>query len=278
MNILITGSSGQLGEEIARQLSSEHRITGVDLRAGEFTTHAGTVTDRKLVFELVKGMDAIIHTASLHAPHVGRFTKEQFIEVNVKGTLHLLEAAVEHKVRRFIYTSTTSLYGFAMIPRNKAVWVTEELVPQPRDIYDITKLAAEQLCKNFALEHGLSCICLRTSRFWDEPPALKMIYRLYRGVDVRDAAAAHCLALHNTDIEFEIFNISAQSPFNENDTDELLHDARKVINRYYPSAEKIFGERGWEMPESIDRVYVISKAKKLLGYDPRHNFEELMQQ
>jgi len=276
MKILLTGSSGQLGAEIARQLSSDHRITGVDLAADEFTSHLGNVTNRKLMFELVEGIDAIIHTASLHAPHVGQFPKEQFIEVNLKGTLHLLEAAVTHKVKRFIYTSTTSLYGFAMVPQQKAVWVTEELVPQPRDIYDITKLAAEQLCKNIALEHGLPCICLRTSRFWDETPAMKAIYRLYRGLDVRDAAAAHCLALRKNDVKFEIFNISAQSPFAESDCEELLHDARSVIRRYHPSAEKTFGQRGWEMPESIDRVYVIAKAKKMLGYRPQHNFEQLI--
>jgi len=278
MHLLITGSSGQLGRAIARQLGAVHRITGLDLTSGAWTTHVGSVTDRELVFKLAEGIDAIIHTASLHAPHVTQFTKEQFIEVNVQGTLHLLEAALKHKAQGFIYTSTTSLYGAALIPHGRAVWVTEELVPQPRDIYDITKFAAEQLCKAVSNEFGLPCVCLRTSRFWDEPAARRAVYRLYRGIDVRDAASAHALALQNPPAQFEIFNISAQSPFVESDTVELLRDARELVLRYCPEAEAAFARRGWELPKCIDRVYVVAKANSMLGFEPRHNFRELLRE
>jgi len=184
MRILITGSSGQLGAEIARQLSCQHDIIGIDQVEGVWTHHRVNIVDREAVRSLMKGIDAVIHIASRHAPHLATVSKQAFIDVNITGTLNLLEAAIDEGVRRFVYTSTTSLYGLALIPHEQAVWVTEELTPQPRDMYDITKRAAEELCQHFAREYGLATICLRTSRFFPEAVPLMTFYRLYRGVDV----------------------------------------------------------------------------------------------
>jgi nucleoside-diphosphate-sugar epimerase len=278
MRILVTGSSGQLGSALVRRLTADNEIVGLDVVPSETTSHVGSVDDRQLVFDAVKGADAVIHVASLHAPHVGEFSKGQFVDVNVHGTLNLLEASVESGVRRFVYTSTTSVYGLSMIPKDKAVWVTEELTPKPRDIYDVTKLAAEQLCEHFASAEHLPAICLRVARFWNEPPELKAIYRLYRGVDVRDVVDAHLLALQNTDVESGIFNISAKSPFQESDLAELLVDPASVIRRYHPKAEGVFARQGWKLPTSIDRVYVTERATRELGYAPKRSFGEVIQE
>jgi UDP-glucose 4-epimerase len=276
MRILITGSSGQLGREIARQLEPRHETVGVDIIPGERTTHVASIADAALVRQLIRGVDAVIHVASLHAPHVAQRPKQDFVDTNISGTLQLLEAAVGAHARRFVYTSTTSLCGFALVPGDQAVWVTEELTPRPRDIYDITKLAAEELCHHFALAEGLPTICLRISRFFAEPPEAVARHRLYRGVDVRDAAAAHVLAVTNQDVGFDVFNISARSPFAEGDLPELLHDAAAVIRRHFPDAERVFRRHGWQVPDSIDRVYVTAKAERILGYRPRFNFAELL--
>jgi UDP-glucose 4-epimerase len=225
----------------------------------------------------MRGVDVVIHIASLHAPHVGQRSMQDFIDTNVTGTLRLLEAASAAGVRRFVYTSTTSVYGAALVPDGQeAVWVTEDLTPRPRDIYDITKLAAEELCRLFARDHGLPAICLRVARFFEQAPDLMAAYRLYRGADVRDIAAAHVLAAQNEDIAFDFFTISARSPFRREDTAELLTNAPAVIRRYYPDAEDVFRTQGWALPASIDRVYVTEKAERLLGYIPRHNFADLL--
>lgn len=274
MRILITGSSGQLGAEIARQLSSQHDIIGIDLVEGMWTNHLINIVDREAVRSLMKGIDAVIHIASLHAPHLATVSKQAFIDVNITGMLNLLEAAIDGGVRRFVYTSTTSLYGFALIPDAQAVWVTEELTPQPRDMYDITKRAAEDLCQHFARECGLPTICLRTARFFPEAIPLMAFYRLYRGVDVRDVASAHVLAVTNQEILFDVFNISAQSPFEPGDLPALLHDAPSVLRSKVPEALSFFTQQGWTLPRSIDRVYVIERARRLLGYQPRYNFQE----
>lgn len=276
MKVLVTGTSGQIGSAIAEMLSLEHSIIGLDLTPGKQTTHLGSLKDRNFIFSLTKGPEAIIHTASLHAPHLGKFSSEEFIDTNIKGTLNLLEACLEHGIQRFIYTSTTSLYGQAMVSSEKAVWVTEDLSPKPRDLYDVTKIASEDLCRVMSANYGLRCISLRVSRFFPEPEYLVAIYRLYRGVDVRDAAAAHILALKAEIPEFDIFNISARSPFTEDETQELLHNAPKVLLRHFPTFDRLFSQKGWKLPQSIDRVYVIEKAEKHLHYRPRFNFETLL--
>jgi UDP-glucose 4-epimerase len=277
MRVLVTGSSGQLGAEVARQLTSTETVIGLDVLPGEWTTQVGDVADIGLVADLMRGVDVVIHIASLHAPHVGQRSMHDFIDTNITGTLRLLEAASAAGVRRFVYTSTTSVYGYSLVPDGQeAVWVTEDLGPRPRDIYDITKLAAEELCRLFARNHGLPAICLRVSRFFEQAPDLMAAYRLYRGADVRDIAAAHVHAATNQDIEFDIFNISSRSPFRREDTHDLLTDAPVVIRRYYPDAEDVFRAQGWTLPASIDRVYVTEKAERLLGYAPQHNFAELL--
>ena len=101
-------------------------------------------------------------------------------------------------------------------------------------MYDILRGAAEDLCQHFARADGLPTICLRTSRFFPEAVPLMAFYRLYRGVDVRDVARAHVLAVTNQEILFDIFNISAQSPFEPGDLPALLHDAPADSGTRFP--------------------------------------------
>lgn len=270
MRVLVTGSSGQLGSEIARQLAEGHEVVGLDAAPGRWTTHVADLLDHGVVGPLLRGTAAIVHTASLHARHLAQRSRQDFVDVNVTGTLRLLEAAAAAGVGRVVYTSTTSLYGFALEPTDRAVWVTEELPPRPRDVYDLTKIAAEELCRQVAREGGLTAVSLRTARFFPEPPARVAWYRLYRGVGVRDAAAAHLLALTASLPPFAVFNIAARSPFREADRAELLRDAPAVVRRVAPEVARGFAERGWEMPASIDRVYVIDRAERGLGFAPRY--------
>lgn len=245
----------------------------MDHRAGPYTTSIVDIRDREKIFPYVKGTDAVIHCAAFLTPHLTACSDKEFWEVNVAGTENLLEACLQQGVKRFVFTSTTSLYGDAMVDQRKAVWVTEELPPQPRDVYDETKLAAEKLCRD-ACSQGLSCISLRMSRCFPEPDELMAIYRLYRGVDIRDVVQAHELALYSSIPGYEVVNISNQTPFQQSDREELVGNADVVIKRYFPWAQKEFSMRGWSLPKTIDRVYVVDKAKKLLGYSPSHNFPE----
>ena len=275
MRILVTGSSGRIGGAIAARLSLRHQVTGLDLKAGPMTSVQGDIRDSQLLAPACAGIDAVIHTASLHAPDLGIRPEQEFRDINVEGTQRLLSACGEAGVSRFVYTSTTSLYGRALMPvGGEAVWVTEALQPQPRDIYDETKLAAEQACAG-AAQSGMTCISLRMSRCFPEHPRLVAIYRLYRGVDAADVAQAHELALAPGLSGYQVFNISARSPFSKAECRTLLSGAAGVLAAHHPWAVAQFARRGWGLPESIDRVYVVDKAIAGLGYRPEHDFESL---
>jgi len=76
---------------------------------------------------------------------------------------------------------------------------------------------------------------------------------------------------------YEVFNISALSPFSRDETHDLLHDAPSVLLHHFPNIDKLFAKKGWELPKSIDRVYSIDKAEKILNYHPSFNFNSLIE-
>ncbi|GAA0890801.1 NAD(P)-dependent oxidoreductase [Fulvivirga kasyanovii] len=275
--ILITGSSGHSGSQIAALLGKTYDIVGVDIAEGKYTSDTGSLTDKDFLLRATEGVTAIIHTASLHAPHVATHSRKDFIDTNISGTLNLLEASESNGVTKFIYTSTTSLYGESLDAENQAVWITEEVPTIPRDIYDITKIAAEGLCRDFFNKERLQTAVLRVSRFWNEPMERRLFYRMYRGVDVRDVALAHKLAIEKDLQKFDVFNISAQSIFTADDLRDLKHNLRILLEKKNPKLIAYYAAMNWPLPDSIDRVYVIDKAKRELGYNPEHNIKEMLE-
>src|SRR5215217_4965051 len=117
MRILVTGSSGHLGEALCRVLAADGVETvGLDMLPSPHTTVVGSIADRGLVRDAMQGVDAVLHAATLHKPHVGSHARAAFVETNVTGTLTLLEEAVAAGVGRFVFTSTTSAFGRALTP------------------------------------------------------------------------------------------------------------------------------------------------------------------
>ncbi len=273
--ILVTGSSGKLGKEIVRLLrTNNYDVLGIDLLKGETTNEIIDIRNSKLIKELTKGMDAIIHTAALHGKHTDlNYSRDKFIDTNINGTNNLLSASIENGINKFLYTSTTSIYGSAMVNSRQAVWVDEKLIPEPRDIYDITKLTCELLCKDYFEKEGIETTVLRVSRFLPEDDNTKANHRIYRGLDEEDGAKGHQLVLEKKFNSFEIYNISNDSPFKKEDLTELYSNPKKVICKYYPEAEEFYKKNNWKFLKRIDRVYSIEKAKKDFGYKPLKNFD-----
>src|SRR5687767_7880088 len=105
MKILVTGSAGHLGEALMRTLRARQMdAVGLDVLPSEFTDITGSIVDRATVDASMRGVTAVLHAATLHKPHVASHSRQAFVDVNVTGTLNLLEAAVAHGVRCFIYT------------------------------------------------------------------------------------------------------------------------------------------------------------------------------
>src|SRR4051812_24178038 len=95
MNILVTGSSGHLGEALVRTLKNRRQSAlGIDLLPGKYTDQVGSIADPALVATVMKDIQAVLHTATLHKPHVATHTYRDFVDTNITGTLTLLQAAV----------------------------------------------------------------------------------------------------------------------------------------------------------------------------------------
>lgn len=225
MRVLVTGTSGHLGEALASVLPARgHEVIGLDLVPSSYTEVVGSICDAPLVRSCMNGVEAVIHTATLHKPHLETHSRQDFVDTNITGTLTLLEATRESGVQRFVLTSTTSLFGMALVPPpgGPTAWITEEVQPIPKNIYGATKRAAEELCWLCHLHHGMECVVLRTSRFFPEPDDnaeiraryhdanIKVNELLYRRVDIEDAAIAHALALEKA--SFIGFGSSSSAP------------------------------------------------------------------
>ena len=127
----------------------EHDIQVLNVAGPRFSRWRGSIIERTFVKQCMHGMDAVLHTATLHKPHPVSHFRQDFVDTNITGTLNLLEEASAVGVRAFVFTSTTSVFGHALTPPAgaPAAWITEDVVPVPKNIYGVTKLAAENLCE-----------------------------------------------------------------------------------------------------------------------------------
>ena len=297
MRILLTGSSGWLGRTLAPRLKQlGHAVVGLDPLPSPNTAVVGSIADRDVVFAAIaeQGIEAIIHGGALHKPDIERFGRQAFVDVNVQGTLNLLEAAVANGVSRFVLTSTTSLMISEAIRAGlsggarRAAWLTEEMSPEPRNIYGVTKLSAEHLCRLFHVEHRLPVVILRTARFFPEADDMAHAIQqsdentkanefLFRRLSVEDAAEAHVAALEKAPaLGFGIFIVCAPTPFSPDDCAELIRDAPAVVARHFPEYRDLYARKGWTMFASIDRVYDASRAREKLGFVCRTTFASVL--
>jgi UDP-glucose 4-epimerase len=290
--VLVTGSAGHLGEALVRMLRADHvEVVGVDILESPFTTVVGSIADRDVVRACLPGVGAVLHTATLHKPHVGSHERQAFVDTNVTGTLALLEESVAAGVGSFVFTSTTSAFGRALTPEDgaPAAWVTENVAPVPKNIYGVTKTAAEELCELAHRDHGLPVVVLRTSRFFpeqDDSDEIRASYAdanvkaneyLYRRVDIEDVVSAHRLAmLRAPEIAFGRYIVSATTPFTPGDLADLRDDAPGLVHRLFPDQQAEYARRGWTMFPRIDRVYVNARARAELGWTPRYDFRHVL--
>ena len=266
MRIVVTGAAGLIGSAIAGRLAGDHHVVGVDLLPGPQVTVAADCLEVAKWGRGIGAIDAVIHAAALHAPHVGQVSDEEFRRANVEVTARLVDFALSAGASRFVLTSTTSLYGHALESGEGAVWIDEQVEPQPRDIYDETKLAAEQLVASSGA--SMTCTSLRMSRCFPEPAELMAAYRLHRGIDRRDVAEAHALALDRKGPP-ATYIISAATPFERQDAEGLSRNAPAVIEQRCPGLVALMATLGWRPPCSIGRVYDASLAERELGFRAR---------
>jgi nucleoside-diphosphate-sugar epimerase len=170
MKVLVTGSTGYVGHQLALELASKgyqvHAFVR-NLKSESIPKHnniklfQGDVCDVASIEKAIKNCDMVFHAAAFTNLKYSKI--DNFYNINVRGTQNLLEAALKHKVKRFIYTSTLSVYG----PSYKNVSINES---QPRltsymNDYELTKGMSEEIVLDF-VKKGLTCIILNVSRVY----------------------------------------------------------------------------------------------------------------
>ncbi|HEY3750211.1 MAG TPA: NAD(P)-dependent oxidoreductase [Pseudonocardiaceae bacterium] len=290
---LVTGSAGHLGEALVRTLREQgDDVVGLDVLDSPFTTVTGSITDPAVVRHAMAGVRYVLHTATLHKPHIASHDPQAFVDTNITGTLTVLGEAVAAGVQSMVFTSSTSTFGRALTPPEgaPAAWITEDVHPVVRNIYGATKIAAEDLCELAYAEDQLPVVVLRTSRFFPEADDrddvrsayadanLKANEFLYRRVDIADVVSAHLLAAHRAPtLGFGRYIISATTPFSQDDLAELATDAPAVVARHHPDQPSVYERLNWRMLPGVERVYVNTLARTELGWTPRHDFGTVLE-
>ncbi|KAK4034047.1 hypothetical protein C8A01DRAFT_49468 [Parachaetomium inaequale] len=302
--VLVTGSAGHLGKALMLALPElGYSPIGIDITPGPTTTYTGSITDTALLTSLFTTHQPahVIHAATLHKPHVDSHTKNDFIQTNIAGTLALLEAATTtttctSTVKSFTFISTTSTFGSALSPApgQPAAWIDESVVPQPKNIYGVTKTAAEDVCRLVHKQTGLPVIVLRTSRFFPEEDDdaerrgamdgenLKVLELAYRRVDIADVVAACVCAMEKGgkgEVVWGKYIVSAPAPFGKDEVTlrGLDEDAGMVFKGVVPGVAEVFEKKGWRLLERVDRVYDSGRAVRELGWRPEYTFEKAVE-
>lgn len=276
LKILITGTAGRVGRSIYIKLMKTHDVVGIDRSPCSTADFVGDIRDPELMAKVLDGVDVIVHTAALHAPHVGLVSDSEFESINVDATEQLALQGIKSGVKHFVFTSTTALYGYASTPDGIAGWVNESTIPQPKSIYHRSKIKAENKLENISNIFNFPVTVLQMSRCFPESADLMSVYRLTRGVDARDVASAHLCAVDKRLSGFKRYIISGVTPFDDLCCLRLYQEAHKVIEEYCPNVATEFTQRGWLLPQSLDRVYDSSAAQQELGWQPKHDFHSVL--
>ncbi|SMY34401.1 UDP-glucose 4-epimerase [Photobacterium malacitanum] len=276
MKILITGTAGRVGRAIYINLMKKHQVVGIDRTPCSTADYVGDIRDTALLTKALEGVEVIIHTAALHAPHVGLVSDNEFEDINIKATEQLALLGVKKGIKHFVFTSTTALYGFASTPAGVAGWVNETVTPSPKTIYHKSKIEAEQILENISNVFNLPVTVLQMSRCFPEPVNVMAVYRLTRGIDARDVASAHACAIEKRLPGFRRYIISGQTPFSKTNCDRLYQNADDIIREFAPELAESFANRGWRLPQSLDRVYDSTLAQQELGWQPKYGYESVL--
>jgi len=254
--------------------------------SNRITIHNQDIRDAQAVRRIVKDYDAIIHQAALVS--VARSVEEPLLvnEVNVTGTLNLLTAAVESKIERFVYASSSSVYGDTpLLPKR------EKMATNPSSPYGASKLAAENYCRVFAKVYGLNTLSLRYFNVFGPrqkagfysgviPNFIKRISEGNRPVIygdglqsrdftfVEDVVQANLLALKSSSAKpGQVYNIASGGTTSIN---ELAAATARWLHKEHLLPEHVAPRKGDILASRAD----ISKARRELGYKPRFTLEE----
>jgi len=260
-----------VGTVLLRQMVGRFQASVFDLRPPVEPVEymLGDVTDFGAVARAVEGVDAVVHLA-----YVVEEDPWRMLEVNLRGTLNVLEAMVRKGVGRVVYASSIAVYGYSGTQREVSaplyVPVDEGHPCHFDSMHGFCKLAGEELCRRYTRRFGLSTICLRLGRVvssGEVAPPDETVRRevLWGAVDIEDVASAICLALEAEGIIHETFNITGENALAPKDTWDLLR-------RHFPGV-KTFRQADQYLSQPRKGLFDVTKARERLRYRARNSFE-----
>jgi len=304
--ILVTGAAGFIGSHLCERLVADGRhVIGLDGFAFNYDPRLKRLNVRRLAdsdrFELIEAdicdplrmqellaearPDAVIHLAALAGVRASIEHPRRYTEVNVNGTVNLLDAAARQGVRKFIFGSSSSVYG----NNRKVPFAETDEVNQQISPYAVTKRAAELHCHTYWAMHGMPIACLRFFTVYGprQRPDLaigKFMRRIAAGETlpmfgdgstsrdytfVQDIVDGILLALAY-DFDFEIFNLGSKRPIS---LSELIRLIEQVVERQ-ASIERLPMQAG-----DVQRTYAdLTKSQQMLGYSPKVTLEDGLRQ
>lgn len=300
-HILLTGGAGFIGSHLAERLLVQgHRLILIDelndfyspevkrrnlseIRArGEFEFVEADICESKLdgIFEGQRP-EVVIHLAARAGVRPSLEQPLLYEKSNVHGTLHLLELARKFGVRKFVFASSSSIYGTT----SQAPFSENEANPNPISPYGVTKLAGEKLCYCYARLYSISAVCLRFFTVYgprQRPDlAIHKFARLIQagqeipmfgdGSSLRDYTYIDdivdgIVAALSLDVEYEVFNLGNANPI---PLSRMIQHLEKQLGK--PARVKRQELQPGDMPFTHADL---SKAQCLLGYEPKVPFEE----
>ncbi len=286
MRVLITGAGGTLGRALAPTLGDAgHQPVLMDIQPLE-TDHEfvrGDVRRIEDVRRAMEGVELVVHAAAIHGIHLATHSPQDFYELNLTGTFNVWESAAQVGVKGLVFSSTMGVYGESRKPpgEDAVVRLHEDLPLLPGDIYALTKVAGEEMCRYYGRRHGIPSVALRFGMFVPEPFFRYGIRLLYGGVDTEDvvrSVMASIEALVARRIEWDAFNVESVVPFGEEDGPQLRRDPLPVLDKYYPGATQLLRERGVESLRPIQEYYPMERAAERLGFLPECNFDRWLEE
>lgn len=297
MKVLVTGGGGFIGSHLAERLVAEGHDTRVldnfstgrrenlDGFAGEVEVVEGDITSYERVHNAVRGCEAVFHQAAL--PSVPRSIQDPLTSnaVNTVGTLNVLLAARDARVRRVVFASSSSVYG-----ANRTLPKVEDMQTLPISPYATAKLAGEGFCRSFYEVYGLETVALRyfnvfgsrqdpnsaysavipnfiTALLTGTPPVVHGDGTQSRDFTFIDNVIdANLLAVEAEGIQGDVLNCACGERFSLND---LLDELRDIIGS--DVSAKYAAHRPGDVPHSMADI---SRAREKLGFEPRVSFAE----
>ena len=271
--ILLTGGNGLVGRTLVPMLRDKYDLTHFEMADPQdgLPFIQGDLRDSQAVADACKGIDAILHVAALHGRAWNEAGDDVGFEVNVIGTKNILEGAVQADVKRVVFTSSIWATGHNVDP--PYLPIDEDLPREPFELYGLTKIMGEQMCRYATSKHGISTVVLRPGGIApaDTYSPNRMNY-LAGAVDVRDIAQAHALTLQAPEeMQHEVFVITAASPLCNVDPDAFRADPIGTLDKIMPGAAKLAAQGELQLSSDLE-WYTVAKAKEMLGYEPKYNF------